>query len=64
MESREWTDEESIYYVRKETDVKTRKAVSKIHRILSHKRGEQMEFAYKNAGKLDTETRRLINFQR
>ena len=56
----EWTDEESIYYVRKETDVKTRKAVSKIHRILNHKREEQIEFAYRYAGKLDTETWRLI----
>ena len=56
----EWTDEESIYYVKKETDVNTRKAVTKIHKILNHKRVEQMEFAYRNAGKLDTETRKLI----
>ena len=56
----EWTDEDSVCFVKKEDDVTTRKAVSKIHRILNHKRIEQMEYAYRNAGKLDTETRKMI----
>ena len=56
----EWTDEDSVCFVKKEDDVTTRKAVSKIHRILNHKRIEQMEYVYRNAGKLDTETRKMI----
>ena len=32
-----------------------------LHRILNHKKVEQMEYAYRNAGKLNSETRKLIN---
>ena len=46
----EWNDEESVQYVKKESDVNSRKAISKIHRILNHKKIEQMEYAYRNAG--------------
>ena len=49
----EWTKEDSVCFVKKENDVNTRKAVSKINRILNHKKLEQMEYAYRNAGKLD-----------
>ena len=56
----EWNDEESVHYVKKESDVNSRKAISKIHRILNHKKIEQMEYAYRNVGRLDTETRRII----
>ena len=38
----EWTEEESVHYVRKENDVNTRKAISKINRILNHKKVKQM----------------------
>ena len=47
--------------MKKETDVNTRSAVSKIHRKLNHKRIEQMDFAYRNAGKLDEGIRKRIH---
>ena len=54
----EWTDEDSVYLV-KEKNGTMRKAINKIHRILNHKKMEQMEYAFRNAWKLNTETRRL-----
>ena len=56
----EWTDEDSICFVKKENDVTTLKAITKIHKILNHKKIEQMEYAYRNAGKLNTDIRRMI----
>ena len=56
----ECTEEGSVCFVKKENYVNTRRAVSKMHRILNHKKVEQMEYAYRNAGKLDSETRKLI----
>ena len=38
----EWLNEESVYLV-KEKDVKMRKAIMKIHKILNHKNNDQME---------------------
>ena len=55
-----WTYEEIIYFVKKETNVSTRKAVSKTHRILNHKKIKKMEFTYRFAGKLETKIRKLI----
>ena len=55
-----WTYEESIYYVKNESDVNRRKPMSKIHIILNHKRVEQIGFAYRNARNLDTEKRKFI----
>ena len=55
-----WTDKERIYLVKKETDVSTRKAVSKIHRILNHTKIKKIEFTYRFAGKLETKIRKFI----
>ena len=55
----EWTTEESVYMV-KEKDVTMRKAIMKIHKILNHQKTEQMEYAFRNAGKLNTETMKTI----
>ena len=38
----------------------TRGSTAKVHRILNHRRVENMKYAYKNAGKLTPETRALI----
>ena len=56
----ELIDEDSVYLV-KEKDVITRKAIVKIHKILNHKKKEQMEYAFRNAGKLTTEIKKTIN---
>ena len=47
--------------VKEEKDLKSLKAVTKVHKVLNHKQKEQMFFAFRNAGKLDEETRQLIN---
>ena len=55
-----WNNEDSIYLVKTENDVTTKKAITKIHKILNHTKIEQMIYAYDNAGKLNTEVRKLI----
>ena len=56
----EWNNEEIIHYIKKERDVNSRKDLSKISRILNHKKIEQIVHAYRNAVKLDIETRNMI----
>ena len=55
-----WKEEDAVYLVEKEKDLKTLKAVKKIHKNLNHKAKEQMMYAFRNAGKLDKDTRKLI----
>ena len=55
-----WKDEDAVFLVEKEKDVQSFKAVQKIHKILNHKQKEQMYYAYRNAGKLNGETKKLI----
>ena len=59
-EVKEWNNEDSVPFVKKEIDVHTRKSIARIHRILNHKRIENMEYVYRNAEKLNPETRALI----
>ena len=56
-----WEDSDAIYLVEKEDDVRSDQAIKKIHKTLNHKSKEQMIYAYRNAGKLDEETRKKIN---
>ena len=56
-----WQDEDAIHMVKEEKDLKSIKAVTKIHKVLNHKTKEQMLFAFRNAGKLDDETRKMID---
>ena len=56
-----WEDKDVIYLVEKEYEVKSDKAIKKIHKILNHKSKEQMQYAFRNAGKLDEETKEKIN---
>ena len=55
-----WRVEDTMFLIKKEEDVKTLKVVENIHKVLNHKLKEQMLFAYKNDGKLNRETRKLI----
>ena len=55
-----WKEEDTVFMVEKEDNVKTLKAVKKIHKNLNHKSKEQMMYAFRNAGKLDEDTRKLI----
>ena len=56
-----WEDKDAIYLVEKEDEVKSDKVIKKIHRILNHKSKEQMQYAFRNVGKLDEETKKKIN---
>ena len=56
-----WKDEDAVFLVKEEKDVTTLKGVQKIHKILNHKQKKQMYYAYENAGKLDKDTRKLID---
>ena len=44
-----------------EEEVSSDKAIRKFHKILNHKSKEQMHYAYRNAGKLNEETRKKID---
>ena len=57
----EWNDDKVIFLVKTEKDVNSMKAVAQIHKILNHKRKEQMYYAYRNARKLDKETKKIID---
>ena len=41
-------------------NVKSLKTVKKIHKVLNHKQKDQMYFAFRNAGKFDGDTKKLI----
>ena len=56
-----WKDEDAVFLVKEEDNLKMLKAVTKIHKVLNHKQKEQMLFAFRNAGKLDGDTRQLID---
>jgi len=47
--------------VKNEDEVKSDKAIKKILRISKHKSKEQMQYAFRNVGKLDGETNTKIN---
>ena len=51
-----WEDEDAVHLVEKEEDVINLKAIRKIHKVLNHKSKEQMNYAFRNAGKLNEET--------
>ena len=57
-----WRDEDAVFLVKEqeENDLKTLQAVTKIHKVLNHKQKEHMLYAFRNAGKLDGDTRQLI----
>ena len=57
-----WDDNETVYIVQEEDDaVSNENAVRKLHKILNYKSKEQMCYASRNAGKLSTKVRKLID---
>ena len=48
-----WKDDEAVYLVKNEDDVKSENTVKIIHKILNHKSKEQMHYAYRNTGNLN-----------
>ena len=56
-----WKDDDAVFLVEKDEDAKSYKGVEKIHNRLNHKQKETMYYTYRNTGKLDEETKKLIN---
>ena len=56
-----WKNDEALYLVEKEGDIISDGAVKKIHKKLNHKSKEQMYHAYRNAGKLTEEVKKIID---
>merc|ERR1712237_112131 len=55
-----WNNDEAVFVVGEEKDIKSIDAVRRIHNKLNHKSKEQMLYAFQNAGKLDKTTRENI----
>merc|ERR1712237_300771 len=55
-----WNNDEAVFLVGEEKDIKSIDAVRRIHKKLNHKSKEQMLYAFQNAGKLDKTTRENI----
>ena len=55
-----WKDEDAVFLVKEEKDVKNLKTMRKINKVLNHKQKDQMYFAFRNAGKFDGDTKKLI----
>ena len=57
-----WDGNEAVYIVKEEDNaVSNKNAVRKVNNILNHKSKEHMYYAYRNAGKLSTKVRKLID---
>merc|ERR1711984_75907 len=55
-----WKEDEAVFLVQNEKDIQSLEAVREIHRKLNHKSKDQMLYAFRNANKLDTDTRKNI----
>ena len=56
-----WKDVEAVFLVKNEEDVTGENAVKKIYKILNHKSKEQLYYAYRSAGKLDKEVKKIVD---
>ena len=57
-----WDDNEAVHILQEEEDaLSNENAIRKVHKILNHKSKEQMYYAHRNAGKLSTKVRKLID---
>ena len=56
-----WNNDEAVYLVKTEKEVTSFKAVKKIHKVLNHKKKEQMYYAYMNAGKYNEDIKKTID---
>ena len=55
-----WTTDETVFFMKKEKDVKSYEKVKRIHEVTNHKGEEQMLWAYRNANLLSDEVRKTI----
>ncbi len=49
-----------VFYIEKNGVRANRKEIEKLHRVLNHKGVRNMEFAFRNAGRLDSQTSKII----
>ena len=54
-------EDDMVYLVEKEVDVSSDGAVKKINKILNHKSKDQIYYTYRNAGKLNEDTKKMID---
>ena len=47
--------EETVFYIEKNGIGANKKEIEKLHRVLNHKGVRNMEFAFRNAGRLDSQ---------
>ncbi len=52
--------EETVFYIGKNGVRANKKEIEKLHRVLNHKGVRNLEFAFRNAGRLDSQTSKLI----
>ena len=50
----------AVFYIEKKKVGANKKDIEKMHRVLNHKGVRNMEFAFRNAGRLDPQLRKLI----
>ena len=54
------SDEDTVFYMEKKGIGANKKDIEKLHRVLNHKGVRNMEFAFRNAGRLDAEVSKMI----
>ena len=56
----EWSQEKSIMYIKLNDVGSNKRDIDKIHRVLNHKGVKNLEFAFRNVGKLDPKISKMI----
>ena len=56
----EISHDETVFYIEKNGVGANKKEIEKLHRVLNHKGVRNMEFAFRNAGRLDSQISKLI----
>ena len=56
----EISNEETVFYFEKKGNGAKKKDIEKMHRVLNHKGVRNMEFAFRNAGRLDAQISKMI----
>merc|ERR1711881_5761 len=56
----EVSNEEAVFYIEKKKVGANKKDIEKMHRVLNHKGVRNMEFAFRNAGRMDTQVGKMI----
>ena len=57
---REIGHEETVFYIEKNGIGANKKEIEKLHRVLNHKGVRNMEFAFRNTGRLDSQIGKMI----